>query len=94
MPVLIAVARNKKAGSMIAAGAFFFFLAIGINTIYSIQTVCLDVLPPQCFAGYDNLSESQKVIVSPGLYVIAVSIVIAGAVLWFRQAQVLEFPRA
>ena len=94
MPVLIAAARNKKAGSMIAAGAFLFFLAIGINTIYSIQTVCLDVLPPQCFTGYDNLSESQKAIVSPGLYVIAVSIVIAGAVLWFRQAQVLEVPRA
>lgn len=79
---------------MIAAGVFLFLLAIGINTIYSIQTICLDVLPPQCFTGYDNLSESQKVIVSPGLYVIAVSVVIAGAVLWFRQAQILEVPRA
>ena len=74
---------------MIAAGAFLFLLAIGINTIYSIQIVCLDVLPPQCFTGYDNLSESQKVIVSLGLYVIAVSVVIAGAVLWIRQAQLL-----
>jgi hypothetical protein len=91
---LIAAARNKKAGLMIAAGVFLFLLAIGINTIYSMHTDCLDVLPPQCFTGYDNLSESQKVIVSPGLYVIAVSAVIAGSVLWFRQAQVLQVPRA
>jgi hypothetical protein len=79
---------------MIAAGAFLFLLAIGINTVYSMQTDCLDVLPPQCFTGYDNLTESQKVIVSPGLYVIAISVIIAGAALWFKQAQVLEVPRA
>ena len=94
MPVMIAAARNKKAGSMIAAGTFLFLIAVGLNTIYSIQTVCLDVLPPQCLTGYDNLSESQKTIVSPGLYVIAVSVVIAGALIWFRQAQVLQVPRA
>lgn len=78
---------------MIAAGTFLFLLAIGINTINSIPTSCLDVEPRQCYTGYDNLTESQKILASPGLYIIAVSVAIVGAVLWLKQAQVQEAPR-
>jgi hypothetical protein len=90
---LIATAKNKGAGAMIVAGTFLFFLAIGINTIYSIQTGCLDIEPRQCYTGYDALTESQKIVVSPGLYILAVSFAILGAVIWFKKAKVQEAPR-
>ena len=92
--LLIANAENKKAGAMIAAGTFLFLLAIGINTIYSIQTACLDVEPQQCYTGYDNLPASQQVFVSPGLYLIALSVAIGGVVLWFREAPMQKAPKA
>jgi len=89
---LIAAAKNKNAGALIAAGTFLFMLAIGVNTIYSIQSVCLDTEPPRCFAGYAALDESQKLVVSPGLYVIATVVVSSGAILWFAAKPVLKAP--
>jgi hypothetical protein len=89
---LIAAAKNKKAGALIAAGTFLFLLAIGINMIYSIQTVCLDTDPLQCFTGYDTLTESQKLTLTPGLYIIAFLVVIAGALIWFVHKPVLQAP--
>lgn len=81
---MIAATRNKKAGATIVAGVFLFLAAIGINTIYSIQSLCLETDPPQCFSGYDGLSEVQRTLLSPGMYVIALAIVIVGGILWLR----------
>jgi hypothetical protein len=77
---------------MIVAGTFLFFLAIGINTIFSIHTSCLDIEPRQCYTGYDTLDESLKILVSPGLYILAVLVAILGAVIWFKH-RVHEAPR-
>jgi hypothetical protein len=81
---MIACARNKKAGAIVSAGVGLFMFAIGINTVYSIQTACLDVLPRQCFSGYDALSEPIRMLVTPGAYIIAIAVIVAGAILWFR----------
>ena len=87
---MIATAKNSTAGMLFVAGAFLFFLAIGINTIYSIQHVCLDVLPPQCNSAYDSLGVAEKALVSPGLYLIAALVVIVGVVFRFRRNSMLE----
>jgi hypothetical protein len=87
---LIAAAKNRNAGILIVSGTFLFLFAIGINTMYSIQYVCLDVLPPQCHSSYDSLGEFQKKLLSPGLYILAALIAIAGAGVWIMQNPALE----
>ena len=87
---MIVAAKNRNAGILIAAGTFLFLFAIGVNTIYSMQYVCLDVLPPQCYSGYDSLGEFQKALISPGLYILGTLIAIAGAVIWWIRNPALE----
>ena len=87
---MIAAARHKQAGAIIATGVLLFMFAVGVNTLYSLQAVCLDVLPPQCFTGYDGLSENQRIFLSPGLYIIGALVTAAGAALWFARDRVLE----
>jgi hypothetical protein len=87
---MITAAKNRNAGILIAAGTFMFLIAIGVNTLYSMQYVCLDVLPPQCYSGYDGLGEFQRAFVSPGLYFIGALIAIAGAVVWLKQNPTLK----
>lgn len=79
---MIAAASNRTAGILVAASAFLFLFAIGINAIYSMQSVCIDVLTPEgpiCYNGYDALPEYAGHVVSPGLYLIALSLAAAGA---------------
>ena len=90
---MIATAKHTTAGMLFVVGAFLFFLAIGINTIYSIDHVCLDVLPPQCNSAYDSLGDAEKAFVSPGLYLIATFVVIAGVVFRFKRNTMLEANR-
>jgi hypothetical protein len=90
MKTLIAAAKNRDAGILIASGTFLFVLAIGVNTIYSVQYVCLDMLPPQCYSGYDSLGEFEKALISPGLYIIGALVAIAGALVWLMRKPVLE----
>lgn len=87
---MLVASQNFKAGALIASGVFLFMAALGINTIYSMQTVCLDILPPQCFSGYDNLSELQRLVLSPGIYLIATAVALAGVILWFSQGRPLK----
>jgi hypothetical protein len=87
---MIATAKNKTAGLVVVCGVLLFVVAIGVNMIYSMETVCLDSLPPKCFTGYDSLSESQRMILSPGLYIVAAAVGVTGAVLWFRKDIVLQ----
>lgn len=91
---MILAATNRKAGAAIATGVFLFLLAVGANTIYSLESVCLDMLPPKCYSGYEALSADQKLVLTPGLYLAAFSVIILGVILWFRRDRVFEEPRA
>ena len=90
---MIAATKDKKAGAIIVAGTFLIMLALGVNTIYSIQTVCYETDPPQCFSGYDGLSEGQRILLTPGLYVIGIAAIILGGILWLRKDRVIETHR-
>jgi hypothetical protein len=90
---MILAATNRKAGAAIATGVFLFLLAVGVNTLYSFESVCLDILPPQCYSGYDALSTDQQLVLTPGLYFVAFSVIVLGVILWFRRDRVFEKPR-
>ncbi|HKX81567.1 MAG TPA: hypothetical protein VJL54_04860 [Nitrososphaera sp.] len=87
---MLVASQNFKAGILIASGAFLFMAAIGINTLYSMQTVCLDVLPQQCYSGYDNLPEAHRLMLTPGLYLMSAAVAAAGVILWFGQGYQLR----
>ena len=67
------------------SGVLLLMVALGVNTIYSLQSVCLDTFPPQCHSGYDGLTGATRTLISPGLYVIGALVFAAGIALWSRK---------
>lgn len=90
---MIAATKDKKAGAIIVAGTFLIMFALGLNTIYSIQTFCLETDPPRCFSGYDGLFDVQRILLTPVLYVIGIAAIILGGTLWLRKDRAIETHR-
>jgi hypothetical protein len=91
---MILAAANRMAGAALVTGVFLFLFAVGTNLLYSYESVCLDIAPPQCYSGFEVLAPGLQFLLMPGLYVVASAVIILGVTLWFKRGPIAKEPRA